>query len=200
MKVLIACEFSGRVRDAFTLRGHDAWSCDILPTESAGQHYQDKIENVIKYKWDLLIAHPPCQYLSFAANGINHQNSRVPARIMALGLVLMLYHAKIPKICIENPVGFLNRSWQPPSQTIHPWFFGDPIMKRTCLWLKGLPLLQWQKEPDLFSDRTSSELPKPLCYYKKTGKAMHHTTSLSSAKKRSVISKAIAQAMADQWG
>ena len=155
MKVLVACEYSGRVRDAFIAQGHDAMSCDILPTDSPGPHYQGDIRDVIGGGWDLMIAHPPCTYLTIAAEWAykDEQKKRIKpgtligaarrqAREEAIEFVMMLADADIPRIVIENPVGVLSSRWRKPDQFIQPYEFGDDASKKTCLWLKGLPPLR----------------------------------------------------------
>lgn len=143
MKVLVACEFSGSVRDAFAARGHDAWSCDLVPSETPGQHYVVDALKVIRWGgWDLLIAHPPCTYL--ASSGL-HWNRRRPGRASltedALAFVRAIMDADVPRIAVENPVGCISTRIRKPDQIIHPWQFGHDASKATCLWLKGLPLL-----------------------------------------------------------
>jgi hypothetical protein len=143
VKILIACEYSGTVRDAFTSLGHDVTSCDLLPTDSPGKHYQGDVRDIIDSGWDLMVAHPPCTYL--CSSGL-HWNSRRPGRAAlteeALDFVRFLLSAPIPRIAIENPIGCISTRIRPPSQTIQPWQFGDDASKATCLWLKGLPLLK----------------------------------------------------------
>ncbi len=189
MKVLIACEFSGIVRDAFIEQGHDAWSCDLLPTESPGAHYQDSIFHVLTktlYDWDLMIAHPPCTFI--ANSGVSWlfckagrwERMREGARFFKA-----LLDADIPKICIENPimhkyaVAIIGRR---QDQVIQPWMFGHGEQKATCLWLKGLPKLE---PTDIVEGREQRlhRLPQ----------------SLGRAKLRSITFKGIAEAMAKQW-
>ncbi len=136
MRVLVACEYSGRVRDAFIAKGHDAMSCDLLPTDSLGPHYQGDVFDIINDGWDLMIAHPPCTYLSYAATRHWNKPGRAELREEALKFFLDLYTSNIPKICIENPVGYVNTVWRKPDQIIHPYYFGDPVQKRTCLGLR----------------------------------------------------------------
>ena len=147
MRVLVGCEFSGRVRDAFKEMGHDAWSCDLVPTESPGQHIQGDVLGILGEKWDMAIFHPPCTYLS--SSGL-HWNKRgtivdgVPRAIKtqeALEFVKKLMAAPIPKVCIENPVGCISTQIAPPTQVIQPYYFGENASKQTCLWLRGLPTL-----------------------------------------------------------
>jgi hypothetical protein len=147
MRVLIACEFSGTVRDAFAARGHDAWSCDLLPTEKPGQHIQGDVLDVLEDGWDLMIAHPPCTYLS--SSGL-HWNKRIPGREeQTHEAMLFVFNLigegfidnPIPRICIENPVGRIGTAYRKADQIVQPWQFGDDASKTTCLWLKNLPPL-----------------------------------------------------------
>lgn len=142
MKVLVACEYSGTVRDAFNARGHHALSCDLLPTDVPGNHYQGDVFDIIDQGWDLMIAHPPCTYL--CSSGL-HWNGRVEGRSIltdeALDFVRALLAAPISKIALENPIGRINTAIRKPDQTIQPYDFGDDASKKTCLWLKGIPIL-----------------------------------------------------------
>lgn len=203
MKVLIACEESGTVRNAFRKKGHDAYSCDILPNDSE-YHIQDDVFNVLYEKWDMMIAHPPCTYLSNA--GIRWFNEekygdkavkRKLQRLNAMEFVNKLYESGIPKICIENPVGYLNNHWKKPDQIIQPYFFGDTESKRTCLWLKNLEPLK----------HTNVVKPKVHAYFKsgaKKGMPIYFTDSHGRTEDRgrlrSKTFQGIANAMAKQWG
>ena len=142
MKVLVACEYSGTVRDAFRAGGHDALSCDLLPTDALGPHYQGDVRDILGDGWDLMIAHPPCTYL--CSSGL-HWNKRVPGRAQmtedALNFVRLLLDAPIPRIALENPIGCIGTRIRKANQTIQPWQFGHDASKATCLWLKNLPLL-----------------------------------------------------------
>lgn len=142
MKVLISCEHSGTVRDAFLKLGHDAMSCDLLPTDVPGPHHQGDVRDILYDGWDLLIAHPPCQYL--CSSGL-HWNKRRPERAAlteeALDFVRLLLDAPIEHIALENSVGCISTRIRPPDQVIQPWMFGEDASKATCLWLKNLPLL-----------------------------------------------------------
>ena len=139
MRVLVACEFSGIVRDAFIEQGHDAWSCDLLPSESNnGPHYQDSIHHVLTktmYDWDLMIAHPPCTYTAVSGARWWNQKGRVFKQNDAIDFFLSLYDADIPKICVEHPVSIISTVFRPPNQYIQPWQFGHGITKKTGLWL-----------------------------------------------------------------
>lgn len=143
MRVLVACEFSGIVREAFKAKGHDAWSCDLLPTEIPGQHIQGDVLETINDGWDMMIAHPPCTYL--AVSGL-HWNKKIPGRADktndALFFVRLLLGAKIQRIALENPISCISRYIRKPDQIIQPFDFGHPESKATCLWLKNLPLLK----------------------------------------------------------
>ena len=143
MRVLVACEYSGTVRDAFLKAGHDAISCDLLPTDVAGPHYQGNVMDIIDQGWDLMIAHPPCTYL--CSSGL-HWNKRRPERAKqtedALDFVRLLLAAPISKIALENPIGCISTRIRPPDQTVQPWQYGHDASKATCLWLKGLPPLR----------------------------------------------------------
>lgn len=144
MRVLVACECSGRVRDAFRAKGHDAWSCDIEPSEgSAKYHIQGDVLAHLNKNWDLIIAHPPCTYLSCVGNRwLATDPSRYAKRERALKFFLACYNASAPHVCVENPTGYANTKFRKPDQTIHPYMFGEAVKKRTCLWLRGLPMLE----------------------------------------------------------
>jgi site-specific DNA-cytosine methylase len=201
MKVLVACEFSGVVREAFKAKGHDAWSCDILPTEIPGQHIQDDVLNHLDDGWDLMIAHPPCTYLTTSGNKWfkpefkDRFPTREKDRKNAIDFFLSLANANIPKIAIENPVGIMSTVWRKPDQYIHPYYFGDPHSKKTGLWLKGLlPLVP-------------TNVVEPKFYVYKDGRRdpMWHVESLKMPplermKYRSKTFQGIAKAMAEQWG
>lgn len=139
MRVLVACEFSGIVRDAFLARGHDAWSCDYLPTESPGPHIRGDVLNVLDDGWDLMIAHPPCTHLS--VSGARYFKDKVFEQEMALFFVQALLDAPIHRIALENPVSVISTKIRKPTQVIQPWMFGHQEIKTTCLWLKNLPPL-----------------------------------------------------------
>jgi hypothetical protein len=140
VRVLVACEFSGIVREAFLRTGCDAWSCDLLPTELEGQHIQGDVRALLKERWDLMVAHPPCTYL--AVSGARWFAGHRPEQEEALAFVKTLMDANIPKICIENPVSIISTRIRKPDQIIQPWQFGHGETKATCLWLKNLSLLQ----------------------------------------------------------
>ena len=193
MKVLVACEFSGIVREAFRKRGHDAWSCDLLPSEGDNSHHhRGTIELFIHSDWDLLIAHPPCTYISNAGarflypKGILNPE-RLRIGVEACKLFMKLWNAPIKSICIENPIPSSVYGLPPYTQIIQPYYFGDPYQKKTCLWLKGLPPLSYIK-PEHKPESTKI----PGNWFNKGGKERQ--------KNRSRTFQGIADAMADQWG
>lgn len=142
LKVLVACEYSGRVRDAFIARGHDAMSCDLLPTDATGPHYQGDVFDIINDGWDLMIAHPPCTYLSVSGMHWTTRGLRDPQLTEdALAFVQRLMDAPIERIAVENPISIISSRIRKPDQIIQPWWFGHDASKKTCLWLKNLPLL-----------------------------------------------------------
>jgi hypothetical protein len=203
MKVLVACEFSGIVRDAFAARGHDAWSCDLLPSERPGNHIQGDVLLWLDRGWDLMIAHPPCTYLSYAAMSYWNRPGRAELRKEAMAFFMKLYDAPIPKICIENPKGEPMTAFRSPDQIIQPYYFGDPQQKTTCLWLKNLPLLEHLEQDTLFGEKqTHVNKPKPVFCDKTTGHKRYFTDALSDGKGhgRSRTFQGIANAMAEQWG
>lgn len=214
MRIILGCECSGIIRDAFIARGHDAVSCDLLPTERPGPHIQGDLLEVINDGWDMGIFHPPCTYLGVVANAwftdewLKKEPWRVEARQQAIDFAVKLWNAPIPKICMENPKGILSKYIGKP-QIIQPYYFGDPYQKETHLWLKGLPKLFHSPAGDLFSDPTHSD-PGEFYYYKnkKTGKlrrqpmwffkARHAKEGHGRARSRTF--PGIAAAMAQQWG
>ena len=143
MKVLVACEYSGTVRDAFIARGHDAMSCDLLPTDVPGPHHQGDVFDIIGGGWDMMIAHPPCTYLSVSGMHWTTRGLRDPQLTEnALEFVRRLLDASIERIALENPVSVISTRIRKPDQIVHPWMFGEDASKKTCLWLKGLPKLE----------------------------------------------------------
>jgi len=211
MKILVACEYSARVRDAFRKLGHDAWSCDLLECEGdPTYHIQGDVLNILNDGWDIMIGHPPCQYISFAGIGYFNKEKygdkavlREQKRDEAIKFFMALWNAPIEKICLENPRGFIMQTLK-PSQIIHPYYFGDAEKKTTCLWLKNLPLLTYDKTDSLFNRRTATDVPQPT-YFDKSGKPRFFSDAISGLskdawKERSRIFQGIANAMADQWG
>ena len=183
MKVLVACEFSGTVRDAFIARGHDAISCDLLPSDRPGPHYQGDVFDIIGNGYDLMIAHPPCTHL--AVSGARHfPAKRADGRQQkAIDFFMRLAQADIPRIAVENPVCIMSTIWRKPDQIIQPWQFGHGETKATCLWLKGLPPLRHTQIVEGRENRIHRMPP-----------------SADRWKERSRTFQGIAEAMADQWG
>lgn len=182
MRVLVACEYSGTVRDAFAARGHDAWSCDLLPTERPSVfHYRGDVLELLGDGWDLLIAHPPCTHL--AVSGSRWFKHKQAEQAEALEFVRALMDAPIPRICIENPVSIISSRIRKPDQIIQPWQFGHGETKATCLWLKGLPQLSPTKIVPGRDARIHRMSPGPDRW-----------------KERSRTYQGIADAMAEQWG
>lgn len=180
MKILIACEFSGAVRDAFIRRGHDAMSCDLLPTEVPGPHYQGDVRDVLGEGWDLLVAHPPCTHL--AVSGARWFKDKRAEQAEALAFVRLLLDAPIPRIALENPVSIISSRIRKPDQVVQPWMFGHGETKATCLWLKGLPRLLPTNVVDGREARVHRMPPGPDRW-----------------KERSRTFQGIADAMASQW-
>lgn len=202
LNVLIGCEYSGVIRDAFGALGHNAWSCDLLPSDNGGKHHIGDVREILNSSWDLFIAHPPCTYLSNAGNSYWYDEGRARKRLDALLLFLDLWEAPVKHICIENPMGIADRMIAKHTQIIHPYYFGDGHMKRTCLWLKNLPLLQYQLHDDLFGEKTAADKPEPI-YVDKSGKKRYFTDAISGTRngghKRSKSFPGVAAAMAEQW-
>lgn len=185
MRVLIGCEYSGVVRDAFINKGHDAMSCDLLPTEVQGPHYQGSIFDVIDYPWDVAIFHPPCTHLS--VSGARHfEAKRMDGRqqsAVSFFMALVRRSAHIPKVAIENPVCIMSSLFRKPDQVIQPWQFGHGETKATCLWLKGLAPLAPVDIVEVRENRIHRMPP-----------------SADRWKLRSATYPGVAKAMADQWG
>lgn len=214
-KVLVACEYSGTTRDAFASLGFDAWSCDLLESETPGQHYKGSVFDIINEGWDLLIGHPPCTFLSSA--GLHFCNieihgqkaiERIKQRNKAIEFFLDLYSSNIKHICLENPVGHISSSILKPTQIIHSYYFGEREMKRTALWLKNLPALEYKLIDDLFGAATASLKPEPLqvSIRKKDGKIKNRyftdvmiNGKFKTGHEKSKSFKSIAYAMAEQW-
>lgn len=192
-KILIACEYSGRVRDAFIRLGHDAISCDLLPTESPGPHYQGDVRDIINSGWDLMICHPDCKYLAVSGMHWTKRGLRDPQLTEdALDFVRLLMDAPIQHIALENPVSVISSRIRKPDQIIQPWWFGEDASKKTCLWLKNLPLLTpTNKLPGDDKTRRANQTPSGQ---NKLG------PSDDRWKERSRTYLGIADAMAKQWG
>lgn len=182
MRVLVACEFSGVVRDAFTALGHEAWSCDFLPSETEGKHFPFDVRQVLGQGWDLMIAFPPCTHL--CVSGARWFKDKKEEQDEAADFFMMLANeSSIPRIAIENPIGVMSTRWRKPDQIIQPWQFGHGETKATCLWLKGLPKLLPTKIVDGREARIHKMPP-----------------SNDRGKERSRTLPGIAEAMAEQWG
>jgi hypothetical protein len=181
MKVLVACEYSGRVRDAFISRGHDAMSCDLLPTDVPGPHYQGDVFDVIDDGWDLMVAHPPCTHL--AVSGARWFKDKQQEQTDALSFVRRLLTSSVPKIALENPISVISSHIRKPDQIIQPWQFGHGETKATCLWLKNLPKLT---PTNIVEGREAKVHKMP--------------PSVDRWKLRSTTYQGIADAMAAQWG
>jgi hypothetical protein len=191
MKILIACEYSGTVRDAFRALGHDAMSCDLLPTEREGPHYQGSVLDILGNGWDLMIAHPPCTHL--AVSGAAHFAKKRASGVQdeALDFVRLLLNAPIPKIALENPVSIISSRIRKPDQIVQPWMFGHLEQKATCLWLKGLPSLK----------ATNDVKEEMMKLPKNQRQRLHYLPpSADRWKIRSQTFQGIADAMAAQWG
>jgi len=200
MRVLVACEHSGIVREAFAARGHDVWSCDLEESLQPGNHIQADVLTVLDAGWDLMIAHPPCTYLTYA--GMAHWNKpgRAEKREAAMEFFMQMVNAPIPRICVENPRGYPHQVYRQPDQVIHPWMFGDSAMKRTSLWLKNLPRLTWA-DINLFGFEVTAVAPPAALTIDRRGKKRHWTDSaVRDPMERSRTFPGIAAAMAAQWG
>jgi site-specific DNA-cytosine methylase len=180
-RVLVACEYSGTVRDAFAAMGHDAMSCDLLPSEKPGKHYQGDVRDVLDDGWDLMVCHPPCTHL--AVSGARWFKDKVREQAEALDFVRLLLSAPIPRIALENPVSVISSKIRKPDQVIQPWQHGHGETKATCLWLKGLPKL----EPSNVVEGREQRIWKL-------------PPSADRWKERSRTFPGIAAAMASQWG
>lgn len=181
MKVLVACEYSGVVRDAFLKQGHNAISCDLLPTEQPGPHYEGNVLDILDNGWDLMIAHPPCTHL--AVSGARWFKDKQQEQKEALDFVRVLLDAPIKHIALENPVSVISSKIRKPNQIIQPWQFGHGETKKTCLWLKNLPPLQ---PTNIVEGREQRIWKLP--------------PSKDRWKLRSITYQGIADAMAQQWG
>jgi len=182
MRVLIACEFSGVVREAFRNRGHDAWSCDLLPADDGSEyHYQGDVLQHMNSSWDLMIGHPPCTHLS--VSGARWFKDKQAEQRQAIVFFMQLALARVPRIAIENPISVMSTAWRKPDQIIQPWQFGHGETKATCLWLKNLPKLEATDIVDGREARIHKMPPGP-----------------DRGKLRSITYQGIADAMAEQWG
>ncbi len=201
MKILIACELSGVVRDAFIKQGHDAISCDILESERPGPHHRGDVREILDDNWDMMVAFPDCTYLTVTGNKwfkpeYRHRfPNRPQQRKEAIEFFMTLANANINKIAIENPVGIMSTEYRKPDQIIQPYQFGHKEPKKTCLWLKNLPLLTPTKivEPEYHVTKSGKRMPKWYAYADKSKGQKHR------AKIRSKTFQGIADAMSVQW-
>jgi hypothetical protein len=201
MRILVACEYSGAVRDAFIAQGHYAMSCDLLPTDVAGPHYQGSVTDVINDGWDLMVAHPPCTYLSVSGMHWTTRGLRDPQLTEdALAFVQLLMDAPIERIAIENPISVISSRIRKPDQIISPYQFGHDASKKTCLWLKNLPLLKPTKmvEPRIVITPSGKEAKRWGNQCDNYGQDKL-PPSADRWKLRSATYKGIADAMAAQW-
>ncbi len=214
--MLVACEYSGRVRDAFIARGHDAVSCDFLPTEAPGPHYQGDVRDMLAQQWDLMVCHPPCTHL--AVSGARYFAAKQASGVQqdALDFVRMLLDAPVPRIALENPVSIISTRICKPDQIIQPWMFGEDASKTTCLWLKGLPLLTPTETVEGKLYCCGKAVPNdhkygcPNCEGSKKAKRIYSNQTPSGQnnlgpsddrwKERSRTYAGVAAAMAAQWG
>lgn len=199
MRILVACEYSGRVRDAFIRRGHDAISCDILPTQSPGPHYHGDVRDILNDEWDMIIAFPDCTYL--CSSGL-HWNKRIPERQQktedALAFVKLLMDAPVPLKAIENPIGCISTRIRKPDQIIQPYQFGEDASKSTCLWLEGLPKLKALPKELQVAPRYVNGKPR---WGNQTDSGQNKIGPISDrGLKRSLTYLGISEAMAQQWG
>jgi len=183
MQILVACEFSGIVRNAFLKRGHDAISCDLLPTEQLGPHYQGDIRNILYQKWDMVLAFPPCTHLASSGARWFKEKQKDGRQQQGIDFFNLFTDLDCPKVAIENPIGIMSTHYRKPNQIIQPWQFGHGETKAICLWLKGLPRL---KPTNIVEGR------KPRIWYM--------SPRPERAKERSRFFPGIAEAMAEQWG
>jgi len=183
MKILIACEYSGRVREAFKVKGHDVTSCDILPTEIPGNHYQGDIRDILHEEWDMIIAFPPCNDLAVSGARWFKEKQKDGRQQNSIEFFMMFADHPCEKIAIENPIGIMSSKWRKPDQIVQRWQFGHGETKATCLWLKGLPKLEPTKIVEGREQRIWKLPP-----------------TKDRAKLRSLTFQGIADAMAEQWG
>lgn len=198
-KVLIACEFSGAVRDAFLDRGHDVISCDLLDSETPGPHYKGDVRDLLDQEWDMMIAFPPCTDLAKSGARWWPEKQKDGRQQAAVDFFMMLYNAPVPLICVENPSGYMSTAFRKPDQNIEPWQYGHPYTKRTDLWLKGLPML----EPDNVVEPEGPWVHGGSFYKDGSRRPDSHTSrggGNRAAHRHSVTFPGVADAMARQWG
>lgn len=206
MKVLVACESSGTVRDAFRALGHDALSCDLKETEMPGPHYAGNVFDIIGNGWDMMIAFPPCTHLAVSGAAWFEKKRADGRQQQGIDFFMAMINAPIPRIAVENPVGIMSSVYRKPDQVIQPYFFGDEASKKTCLWLKNLPPLVHVKVPDLFNDTTTHVGRGEFVTFAsgcKMPKWYADAWKLSPEERSTVRSRTftgIANAMSQQWG
>ena len=203
MKILVACECSGRVRDGFLALGHDAISCDLLPTESPGPHYEGSVHDILGNGWDMMVAFPPCTHLAVSGAAWFEQKRADGRQQQGIDFFMSLANAPIHRIAIENPVGIMSNLWRKPDQIIQPYYFGDEFQKTTCLWLKNLPKLVHHKETDLFAECTHVDRGEMITFPSGKRMAKWYAMLRPDATRGGIRSKTfpgIANAMASQWG
>jgi hypothetical protein len=202
MKILIGCEESQEITKAFRTLGHEAYSCDIQDCSGGFPEWHIKADvlTVLNDGWDLMIAHPPCTYLSYAGTHVWNQLGRIEKRLEALNFFAKLWTAPIEKICLENPKGCASPTIAKYSQEIQPYYFGDDHLKTTWIWLKNLPLLEYRLQNELFGERTATNRPDPI-YIDNTPrqKKRYFTDAKHGGGIRSKTFPGIARAMAEQW-
>jgi hypothetical protein len=205
-RVLVACEYSGIVRSAFSRLGWDAWSCDLQPNRNPkAKHYQGNVFDIINDGWDAMIAFPPCTHLAVSGAAWFEQKRKDGRQQVAIDFFMALVNAPIPRIAIENPVGVMSKIYKPPTQIIQPYMFGDEASKKTCLWLKNLPPLYHNAAPNLFDDNVTWVAKGEIVEFKSGGKLPKWYADAWKLPKeersrlRSKTFPGIAQAMADQW-
>jgi hypothetical protein len=205
MRILIACEFSGIVREAFAKRGHDSWSCDLLPTEIPGNHIQGDVLEILNDNWDMMIAHPPCTHLAISGARWFKEKQKDGRQQRGMDFFMEMINAPIEKIAVENPIGIIPRFYRKSDQIIQPFWFGDSVQKATCLWLKNLPILVPTKmvdrgmiyvDPRGQSHGGAHTLRAKRCY----SPLMLLPKNEERWKIRSRTFQGIANAMAEQWG
>ena len=196
MKILIACEFSGTVREAFAKLGHDVTSCDLEPTSLPGKHYQGDVNDIMNDGWDMMIAFPPCTHL--AVSGARHfeQKRKDGRQQQGIDFFMSMINAPIPKIAVENPIGIMSSIYRKPNQIIHPYHFGHEASKSTCLWLKKLPLLNHTNVVSKGEFVTFPSGKRMTKWYADSAK----NNAVTRTKIRNTTFQGIADAMADQWG
>lgn len=189
----MACEFSGRVRDAFAKKGWEAWSCDLLPTETQGNHIQgDVVEVINSQSWDMMIGFPPCTDLAVSGAAWFKKKQADGSQQRSIHFFMTLANASIERICLENPVGIMSSRWRKPDQIIQPWHYGHETTKATCLWLKNLPLL--------IPTSVVSKGERKFYASGKSSPMWHANSGGGCGKQRSITFQGVADAMASQWG